>query len=49
MTALSRPATKTVRKAAHPGLSPGWWLIPSIVGGACIWLWLGIVLVRWLF
>ena len=27
-------------------LSPGWWILPVVLGGAACWVWIGLALVR---
>jgi hypothetical protein len=49
MTAISSTVASKERPESKARLASGWWLLPCIIGGAAIWVWLGVALIRWLF
>lgn len=49
MIVLSRPASRAAQPDSKPRLASGWWLLPSILGGLAVWVWIGISIARWLF
>lgn len=49
MIVLSRPASRAAQQEARSGLGSGWWLLPCILGGAGVWVWIGVSVLRWIF
>ena len=38
----------TLRATRNPIFVEGWWIAPSILLGIVFWIWIGLLLMRWL-
>jgi hypothetical protein len=49
MTVISSSVASKERPKSNARLVSGWWLVPCIIGGTAVWIWMAVALARWLF